>query len=187
MVPVELASDRAVGVGPLVDLEPQMTRHERLRHLQEDVVQVVAVLAADLVAIAKAAGGEQRGGRALAFDDGVGHQRGAMDDRCNCAGLDPGGVQRFAQDGRDRGRGIRRRGQRLADRERPGLVVDEDQVGKGATDVDADAVPAGAGHGHGGYQGVRAGNAADNLAVASGPYSQGIGDACRVLRFGPSG
>ena len=73
-------ANAAVGVDALVDLEAQMARDEWLGHFQEQVVQVVAMFAGDLIGVPKAPGGEQGGTRAFALDDRVGDQGGAVDD-----------------------------------------------------------------------------------------------------------
>src|SRR5207247_6578669 len=59
---------------------PPAPRHQRVGVLQEQIVDVVALLFAHLQRVAESCRGEQRGGRALAFDEGVGHQGGGMDE-----------------------------------------------------------------------------------------------------------
>ena len=131
---------RSVGVRALVDFEPQVARHERRGQLQKQVVELVAMLARDLVGIAEAARREQCGAGAFALDDGVGDQRGAVDDAVHVGGLGLAALERLAQHLGDGHRRIGRRGQDLADGEVAGRVVDQDQVGEGAADVDADPV-----------------------------------------------
>ena len=71
---------RAVDQHALVHLEAQVARRERPRPLHEQVVHVVAVLAGDLDRVAEALGRDQRGPGALPLDDGVGDERGAVED-----------------------------------------------------------------------------------------------------------
>ena len=51
---VERVQDRPVGEDALVDLEPQVARHELAGRLDREVVHVVAMLAADLEDVAEA-------------------------------------------------------------------------------------------------------------------------------------
>ena len=52
---VERPDDRAVGVDALVDLEPQVTRNQRLRERLVEVEEVLPVRAPDLEHVAEAA------------------------------------------------------------------------------------------------------------------------------------
>lgn len=54
-------------------------RHQRLRQLDIQVVLVVAAFVAECQDVAEAFRRQQRGLRTLALDDGVGRQRGAVD------------------------------------------------------------------------------------------------------------
>ena len=153
------AAQRAVGVDPFVDFEAQVARHQRCRHLEEQVIQLVAVLAGDLVRVAEASGGQESRARALAFDDGVGHQGGAVDDVLDLIGRCAGLLQRIPEHVGDRLRRVAGRGQNFAHGERAAAVIDQDQIGEGAADVDADSVPPlplGEGWGEGGVIGAHA-------------------------------
>ena len=135
---VERPQHRAVGEHALVHLEPQVARHERRRQLEQHVVDVVAVLAADLERIAIPARREQRRAGALALDDGVGHERRAVNHRLD---VRRGHARRLEDRGRLAFHGRRRivgRRQRLADHHRARAIVHEQQIGEGAADVDAD-------------------------------------------------
>ena len=134
------ARNGPVGVDALVDRQAQMTRHQRRGHLQKQVVQVVAVLAGDLVRVAEAGGGQQRRTGAFALDDGVGYQRRAMDDVPDLVGGGVGAQQRVLQDVGDGGGRITRCGQHLADGELARGIIDQDQVRERPADVDADAI-----------------------------------------------
>ena len=65
-------------IGALWYREAAATRHQRGGLFNHHVVLVVTALVADLQNIAKAFCGDQRRRRALAFDNGVGGQRGAV-------------------------------------------------------------------------------------------------------------
>ncbi len=71
---------RAVGEGAPRHAEAELARHQGTRHLQLQVVEIVAMLAADLERIAESLAGQQRGRRALALDQRVGDQGRAVDD-----------------------------------------------------------------------------------------------------------
>ena len=75
---VQRAQHVALIVQPLRHRQAQVTGHQRFRKLDVQVVLVVTALIAHRQHVAKALGGDQRGARALAFDDCVGGQRGAM-------------------------------------------------------------------------------------------------------------
>ena len=68
---VERRLDLAVGQHALLDLEAQRALDQRLVLLEEQIVGVRPVDAADLVDVAKAFGDEQRGLGAGALEDGV--------------------------------------------------------------------------------------------------------------------
>ena len=84
-------SDRVpCAVHTLRHLTAQMTwGQRRFGHLQEDVVDVIALLAADLQDVPKAPPGEQAGSGACALDERIGDQCGAMDDAGDAFGWQP--------------------------------------------------------------------------------------------------
>ena len=140
LVGIDRAPHGAVDQDPLVDLEAEVARRDRPRPLHVEVVHVVAVLAGDLDRVAEALGRDERGPGALALDEGVREERGAVEDVRHLAG----GHARRAEDGLDpRDHGVVRPvggGEHLADLERPAVLAGEDQVGEGAADVRAHAV-----------------------------------------------
>ena len=71
LVIVERRPDRAVGDDALVDLEAQRALDQRLVLLEEEIVGIRPVDAADLVNVAKALGGDQRGLGAGALQERV--------------------------------------------------------------------------------------------------------------------
>src|SRR5215813_13656149 len=68
---VERPVDVAVGEHALVDFEAQRALDERLMLLEEQVVGIGTIDAANLVDVAEAFGDDERGARAGAFEDGV--------------------------------------------------------------------------------------------------------------------
>ena len=112
-------------------------RHQRLGLLDEDVVLLEAVLLRHLDRIAEALGGDQRGLRALALDDGVGGERRAVHDQADLAGLDLAELQRpqHAVEHAVLGRGLGR--QHLGREARVGRL--QHDVGEGSADVDREA------------------------------------------------
>lgn len=77
---VERQEPLAAGVDPLAHFVAQMARHDRGRTLERQIIEVVARLVAHLEDVAEALGRDEADLGALALDDGVGHQRGAVDD-----------------------------------------------------------------------------------------------------------
>ncbi len=75
---VERQQHGAVGRHPLGYAEAQIARHQRIGPLHVDVVLLEAVLPGHLERVAEALGGEQRGAGALALDQRVGGERGAV-------------------------------------------------------------------------------------------------------------
>ena len=86
-IDVERDLDRAVGRQPLHGLAPPRPRHQRLGHLDEEIVELVLALAADLQHVAEARRRQQAGLGALALDQRVGEERRGMDDAADLLGL----------------------------------------------------------------------------------------------------
>ena len=140
LIRVEPHLDGAVGEHALVQLEAQTARRERGRPFHEQIVHVVAVLAPDLDRVAKAARGDQRGAGALAFDQRVGEQGGAVHHVRDRGGGKVGLVENLPDallDGLVRLLG---RGQDLGDAQQRAGLVDHHEVGEGAADVRPDPV-----------------------------------------------
>ena len=85
----DLAADRirihrlehgAVAAHPLRDLAAVAARSQRLGKRQEEIVDVVALLRTHLQDVPEAASRQQPEPRAVALDDGVGHEGGAVHD-----------------------------------------------------------------------------------------------------------
>ena len=135
---IERGDDLAVTVDPLGHLEAELPRNQRIGEGQEQVVNVVALLRPHFEDVAEALGGDQAELGALAFDHGVGDERGAVDDVADIGERDAGHVDELAQpDQRRFGRVVRRR-QALVQAHRALLRVVEDEIGEGAADVEAD-------------------------------------------------
>jgi hypothetical protein len=96
------------------------------------------VLAPDLDRVAKAARGDQRGPGALALDQGVGEQRGAVHHVRDRLGRYVGLAQHFHDAALDGGVRLLGRGQDLGDAQQRARLVDHDEVGEGAADVRPD-------------------------------------------------
>ena len=79
--------------------------------------------------------------RALALDQRVGDERGAVDDLMDLLDWDPGLVGELADPTGDRTRGLVRGRQCLGDREAAGFAIEEQKVGEGSTDIDSDSRP----------------------------------------------
>ena len=131
LVVVERLVDLAVGQHAFLDLEAQRPLDQRHMFLEEQIVGVRPVDAADLVDVAEAFGDEQRGAGAGALQDGVdGDGRAVQEQRRGAiiaAGFGDAGGYALDQ--------MRRRRQRLAERERAGFVVEYRDVGEGAADI----------------------------------------------------
>ena len=92
---VQLLQHLAARVQALPHLEPQAPLDQGLRQLEEQVVDVVASLAADLQGVPEAGGRQQAGARSLALDQGVGDQGGSVNQPLDLRRVDPGGIQRL--------------------------------------------------------------------------------------------
>ena len=79
-VGIERGQHVAVAVHAFRHFEAVAARHQRVGELQEQVVDVVALLGAHLQDVAEALRGDQAEARAAALDQGVGDQRGAVHD-----------------------------------------------------------------------------------------------------------
>ena len=78
----------AAGVEALGYAKTAVARHEWARLFKLQVVEGGANLTGDFQHVAEALGGDKAGRRDLAFDDGVGGDRGAVDDISHVLGGD---------------------------------------------------------------------------------------------------
>ena len=145
---VERRVDLAVGQHPLLDLETQRAFDQRHVLLEEQVVGVGTVDAADLVDVAKALGDQEPGLRPRALEDGVDGDGGAVQKQPGgaiiAAGLGDAGIDAFDQP--------LRRQQRLAESKPAGALVEHGDIGEGAADIGGQADPGGAGSGGFGHR-----------------------------------
>ncbi|CAB3912355.1 hypothetical protein LMG3412_04810 [Achromobacter deleyi] len=103
----------ALGVDAFGDAVAPGARHQRFGLVQEDVVLREAIFQADLDQVAKAGRRQQRGARALAFDQRIGGQRGAQDQQADLRPGQPCLVQQLFDALQHGGLGRVRRGQQL--------------------------------------------------------------------------
>jgi hypothetical protein len=128
---VERDHHLAVGAHALLHLEAQRPLDQRLVLLEIEIVGVGPVDAADLVDVAEAVGGDQRGPGAGSLQHGVDGDRRAVQEQAR-RGVVAAGLLDAVADAVDQ---PPRRRQRLAEGEPPGLVVKHRDVGEGAADV----------------------------------------------------
>ena len=95
-------------------LETQLPRHERLGLGDREVVELVLPLAADLERVREARGRDQAGDRALALDQGVGEERGGVDDPGERGRIDARLVEQARHPGGHRARRVVVGGEDLA-------------------------------------------------------------------------
>ena len=124
----------ARGIKPLVDLERQVPRHQRARAVEEEVVGLGPVAAADHVDVARAARDEEADLGALALDQRVDGDGRTVDQGFEMARVEPGLADRFD----DAVHRIARRGQRLGMMDPSGTGIERDEIGEGAADIDSD-------------------------------------------------
>ena len=125
----------AVHVHALRHREAQLARHQRPGLDDVDVVLVEAALVRDLDHVAEAVSRNERGARALALDDGVGGERGAVHEHADVAERQARLRQRAAgalDDGHLR---LPRRRQQLGDV--PAPAAEQHDVGERPADVDS--------------------------------------------------
>ena len=135
---VERPQHAAIGADALRHLEPEIAGDERRRHLDGEVVERVFALAPDLERVAEARGGDGAGAGALAFDQGVGEQRGGVHDAGDGRRGQVGGFEQGGDPGDHALAGVGVGGQDLQRLALAGGVVVNDEVGEGAADVDAE-------------------------------------------------
>ncbi len=131
LVVVERLVDLAVGQHALVHFEAQRPLDQRHVLLEEQIIGVRPVDAADLVDVAKAFGDQQRGLGAGALQHRVDGDGRAVQEQSGgaiiAAGLGDAGADALDQ--------MRRRRQRLAEGELAGFFVEHRDVGERATDI----------------------------------------------------
>ena len=131
----KFAPDGAVGEHAFVDLEDAVARHERHVFAEEQVERIGPVDAADLIRVAKAAGGDQRRMRAFALEDRVDRNRRTVNDEVGVGGLRAGRGDRIE----DAAHEIIRSTQRFPQRHRSVGRIEHRHIRECAPDIDADA------------------------------------------------
>ena len=128
---VERDEHLALRVHALADFETQVAVDQRLVPLEEEIVGFRPVDAADLVDVAKALRCDERAARAGALQDGVDRDRGAVQEQPRgaerCAGLGDAVLDAVDQP--------RRRGERLAELQLAGRLVEGGDIRERAADV----------------------------------------------------
>ena len=137
-IDVERDLDRAVLRQPLLGLAPPRPRHQGLGHLDEEVVELVLALAADLQHVAEARGREQAGLGALALDQRVGEERRGMHHAADLLGLGARLLEHAPRALDGAARRIVGRGALLPDDGAAVTRIVDDEIGEGAPDVDAE-------------------------------------------------
>ena len=131
----------AITVHPLRHFKPAAARHQRIGILQEQIVNIVALLSAHFEHVAKALGGDQPELRAPAFDQRVGDQGRAMHDIADIAKRDARARHQLGKPRERADRRIIRRGQAFM--QPNGILprVQQDEIGKGTPDIKSDPPP----------------------------------------------
>ena len=105
---------------------------DRLRHLYEQIVEVVSDFALDLEQVAESGSRQQAGQRTFALDDGIGHQRCGVND---CIARSAGAVRTQTIDAlQNRPLSPVGRSEDLVDVQRP-VAVHHGEIGECSTDV----------------------------------------------------
>ncbi len=135
---IELDQHLALGVDALAHLVAQIALDQRRVPPEEQIVRLRPVDAADLVDVAETLRGDERAVRAGALENGVDRDGGAVQEQRRRAKAQAG----LAHAGLDPGDQRRRRGQRLAELERAGRLVEGGNIGEGAADIGRQSDPA---------------------------------------------
>ncbi|MBF8288647.1 MAG: hypothetical protein HW381_1755 [Candidatus Rokubacteria bacterium] len=136
---VERDDHLALGVQPLADLEPQVTRHDHRRPVLEEVVELGARGTPQLEHVAESFGGDERCSRALVLEQRVGDDGRGMREEGDVAGPHAVRARGGGERVEDAAGEVARRGRHLDHLEAPARLVRHDDVREGAADVHADA------------------------------------------------
>ena len=127
----------AIGAQTLRHFEPQRPAHQRHMLVEEQIIRIGPVHAADLVDVAEAFGRHQRGLGTGALEQRVDGDGRAVQKQMGYVEGDAGALDRRL-DALDQ-RVMRR--QRLAEEEPSGAFVEGGEIGEGAADIDGDPQP----------------------------------------------
>ena len=142
-VEVERRLNRALVADASGHLGAPVAGYHRRRVLEAQIEHVVAQLEAHVGDVHEPLGRQHAGHGAAALDDGIGHQRRAVDHGVDFRYRDVVLFQQRDDAVEHGGGGVGRRRQLLVDRHGVAGVLEQREVGEGAADVDPDAV----GHG----------------------------------------
>jgi len=147
LLPIERQGYLAVRGHAFLDIKAEMAGGQRLRRLQQDVVHVIALLAADLDRVPMPARCEQRRPRPRALDQGIDGERRSVHQHVDVRERRPGVGHGLGHDRHDPLGGIRVGRQALFDDHPAGTVIDQHQVRECPADIDP--------HPHGYHPGPR--------------------------------
>ncbi len=136
---VEGGLDGSVVPQPLRDLEAQFARDQHRRLIGLHVVELGALLAADLQEVAEAIGGDEPGRRAAVLDQCVGRNRGAVSEVADVGRTGADALDRLGDALRDAAGRVVRRGRDLPDLDMPRILVKQAHVGERASGIDTHA------------------------------------------------
>ena len=125
----------AIGGDPLAHLQPVAAWNQGGRLVPGEIVEIGGAHPADLQNVAKATGGQQPGDSALALQDGVGADRGAMQDLGHGGSRHTGGLQNRA-DALDHRPGRLAGGRGHLVHQHPTVGTGQHDVGERSPDVD---------------------------------------------------
>ena len=137
---IEFLQDVTRGIDTFFDLRPDRPFREWRRHFDGEVEEVVAPLAPDFQNVPEPFGCDQAGLDAFAFDQGVCHQGGAVDDCFDIARRNTGVRQYPLDPVDDRARRIVRRGQKFCLARFSARDTPQNDIREGAANVDPDAI-----------------------------------------------
>jgi len=140
LVEIDRGHNLAVAVHALRDLETVAARHQRVGILQEEIVDVVALLGAHLQDVAEAGSGDQAELGAFPLDQRIGDEGRAMYDLAHLGESDAGIGDELAEALQRADRRIMRRRQAFVQQDLGALGVEQDEVGERPPDVEADAI-----------------------------------------------
>src|SRR5213593_1236962 len=119
-----------------------MSRHQRLRKVQVEIVQLVAMFATNLDRVSKPGSCEQGCRRALAFDDSIRHKGRSVHQRRHLLGFDRAIMQRVTERGLDSQARVAWSGQRFSD-DGAAILAHHQKVGKSAANIYPDSMHSG--------------------------------------------
>src|SRR6185312_8327383 len=114
-----------------------MTADQRLGESEEKIIDVIALLGTDLEDITESFGRDQADGRSLAFDNGIGDERRAVNDLTNLGYGDAGSRDDVGEAVEGAPRRIGGCGQAFVQADGGGGFVEQNEIRERASDIDA--------------------------------------------------